>query len=71
MLINSYITSKNYKEALTLLEKNKSPENKLAYQKVTFYRGLELYTDGNYQEAQKMFKTIQKTGGRGLSRLFG
>jgi signal recognition particle subunit SRP54 len=24
-----------------------------------------------FREAQKMFKTIQKTGGRGLSRLFG
>ena len=57
LLINSYITSKNYKEALTLLEKNKNPENRLAYQKVTFYRGLELFTDGNYQEAQKMFVT--------------
>ena len=61
LLINSYITSKNYKEALTLLEKNKNPENRLAYQKVTFYRGLELYTDGNYQEAQKMFlKSIKE-----------
>jgi hypothetical protein len=29
----SYISSKNYKEALALLDKNKSPENKLAYQK--------------------------------------
>ena len=56
LLINSYITSKNYKEALTLLEKNKSPENRLAYQKVTFYRGLELYTDGKYQEALGLFK---------------
>lgn len=56
LLINSYITSKNYKEALTLLEKNKSPQNKPAYQKVTFYRGLELFTDGNYQDALLMFK---------------
>jgi len=56
LLINSYITSKNYKEALVLLEKNRSPQYKAAYQKVTFYRGLELYTDGNYQEALKMFK---------------
>ncbi|MFV8370284.1 tetratricopeptide repeat protein [Flavobacterium sp. LB2R40] len=55
LLIDSYISSKNYKEALVLLEKNKSPENKLAYQKVLFYRGLELYTDGNYPEALKMF----------------
>ncbi|SCY02484.1 tetratricopeptide repeat protein [Flavobacterium caeni] len=56
LLINSYITSKNYKGALDLLEKNKSFANKEAYQKVTFYRGLELYTDGNYAEALAMFK---------------
>lgn len=56
LLVNSYITSKNYKDALVLLEKNKTAENKPAYQKVAFYRGLELYTDGNYQEALAMFK---------------
>mgnify|MGYP000923789858 FL=1 len=56
LLINSYITSKNYKDALVLLEKNKSTANKEAYQKVTFYRGLELYTDGNYTDALAMFK---------------
>jgi TolA-binding protein len=56
LLINSFITSKNYTEALILLEKNKTPENKLAYQKVTFYRGLEVYTDGKYQEAYILFK---------------
>lgn len=54
LLIDSYITSKNYQGALDLLEKNKS-SNKVAYQKVTFYRGLELYTDGNYSEALKLF----------------
>ncbi len=56
LLISSYITSKNYTEALDLLEKNKSPENRLAYQKVAFYRGLELFTDGNYQAAFDLFK---------------
>ncbi|CAM2748993.1 Tetratricopeptide repeat-containing protein [Flavobacterium psychrophilum DSM 3660] len=56
LLINSYITSKNYKEALNLLEKNKSFENKTAYQKVAFYRGLELFTDGSYKEALAIFK---------------
>ena len=55
LLISSYITSKNYKEALILLEKNNNSENKTAYQKVLFYRGVELFTDGNYQEALKMF----------------
>lgn len=56
LLISSYITSKNYKEALLILEKNKAPENKLAYQQVTFYRGLELYTDGDYKGAYSLFK---------------
>jgi TolA-binding protein len=56
LLISSYITSKNYKEALVLLEKNKSPENKLAYQKVMFFRGLELYTDVDYKGAYSLFK---------------
>lgn len=56
LLINSYITSKNYKGALALLEKNRNPKFRAAYQKVAFYRGLELYTDGDYQEALKMFK---------------
>ena len=51
LLIDSYITSKNYESALDLLENNKSFQNKLAYQKVTFFRGLELYSEGNYQEA--------------------
>ncbi|HEY6144122.1 MAG TPA: tetratricopeptide repeat protein, partial [Flavobacterium sp.] len=55
LLIDSYISSKNYKEALVLLEGNKSAENKLAYQKVTFYRGLELYTNGQYEDAALLF----------------
>ena len=55
LLVDSYISSKNYKEALVLLEKNRTPENKLAYQKVLFYRGLELYNESNYAEALKMF----------------
>ncbi|MBQ0768850.1 MAG: tetratricopeptide repeat protein [Bizionia sp.] len=55
LLIDSYITSKNYKEALVLLKGKNSFENKVAYQKVAFYRGLELYNENNYQEALQMF----------------
>lgn len=64
LLVDSYISTKNYKEALVLLEKNRSAENKAAYQKVLFYRGLELYNESNYAEAGKMFKSAaseQKT----------
>ncbi|GGG06248.1 hypothetical protein GCM10011344_03400 [Dokdonia pacifica] len=60
LLIDSYITSKNYKEALVLLEKNNSFENKVALQKVAFYRGVELYNEGNYLESQEMFKKSLK-----------
>ncbi|QRM89560.1 tetratricopeptide repeat protein [Lacinutrix sp. WUR7] len=60
LLIDSYITSKNYKEALKLLEGKKSFENKVAYQKVTFYRGIELYNESKYQEALKLFNTSLK-----------
>ncbi|NMH88021.1 tetratricopeptide repeat protein [Flavivirga algicola] len=55
LLIDSYITSKNYKEALKLLEGKKSFENKVAYQKVAFYRGLELYNENDYLEAESLF----------------
>ena len=55
LLIDSYITSKNYKEALKLLENKNSFENKMAYQKVAFYRGLELYNEGNYQKSESLF----------------
>ena len=55
LLIDSYITSKNYKEALDLLEGRKSYENKIAYQKVAFYRGVELYNANQYLESKSYF----------------
>lgn len=55
LLIDSYITSKNYKEALDLLENNKNFADKAAYQKVAFYRGMELYNEANYNEAISFF----------------
>ena len=55
LLIDSYITSKNYEEALVLLKDKNSFENKLAYQKVAFYRGIELYNDDQYTKALDLF----------------
>ena len=55
LLIDSYITSKNYKEALELLKNKNSFESKVALQKVAFYRGLELYNESKYQEAETLF----------------
>lgn len=56
LLIDSYITSKNYKEAFELLENKRSFGNKEALQKVAFYRGIELYNENNYSQALDMFK---------------
>ncbi len=60
LLIDSYITSKNYKEALKLLQGKNSFENKVAYQKVAFYRGVELYNEGKYLEARNLFSESLK-----------
>ncbi|OBQ55551.1 tetratricopeptide repeat protein [Tamlana sp. s12] len=56
LLVDSYITSKNYKEALKLLKSKSSFESKVAYQKVAFYRGLELYDEGQFIAAKEMFE---------------
>lgn len=61
LLIDSYITSKNYKEALELLKGKNSFESKQAYQKVAFYRGLELYNEQKFLEALDLFdKSIKQ-----------
>nr|WP_321224879.1 tetratricopeptide repeat protein [uncultured Psychroserpens sp.] len=61
LLIDSYITSKNYKEAIKLLDGKKSFENRVAYQKVAFYRGIEVYNEGNYTNAKDLFnKSIKE-----------
>lgn len=60
LLIDSYITSKNYEEALGLLKGKNSFENKVAYQKVTFFRGVELFNQTKYNEALDLFKSSLK-----------
>ncbi|MFD2516659.1 tetratricopeptide repeat protein [Salinimicrobium flavum] len=55
LLINSFITSKNYEEAMRLLKGNRNFQNNVVYQQVAFYRGLELYNEGNYTEAEEYF----------------
>lgn len=60
LLIDSYITSKNYKEALKLLDGKKSFESKAAYQKVAFYRGLEVFNEGKFTEAKALFESSLK-----------
>ena len=54
LLIDSYISSNNFKQALELLEIQSRNIHKEAYQKVTFFRALELYNNANYSEAKEL-----------------
>ncbi len=60
LLIDSYITSKNFEGAMTLLEKNSGYASKETYQKVAFYRGVELFIDGDYELAVERFSKSLK-----------
>lgn len=56
LLIDSYISSKNYENALSILEKSRAFKGKEEiYQKVSFLRGMELYREGEYTSALSFF----------------
>ncbi len=58
MLIDIYANTHNYKDAIAELDaiKTKTPGLKIAYQRVAYYRGVELFMDNNNTEAVKMFQ---------------
>ena len=57
MLVNLYLSTRNYKSALTSIEKirDRNPKMKEAYQKITWLRGVELFNDNNYADAIDIF----------------
>src|SRR6202012_2923304 len=57
LLGEELLTSRNYKEAVEILEPipNKSASDKAAYQKVTYYRGLEFYNERAFENAIGIF----------------
>lgn len=55
LLIDSFITSGNFQEAMNLLENNRNFSDKVAYQKVAFYYGLELFNADNFRDASINF----------------
>jgi len=56
-LVQAYSNTKNYKEALESLDKIKTQDAsiKRAYQRIAFFRGLELFQNLNYSEAIQKF----------------
>ncbi|HEY5509601.1 MAG TPA: tetratricopeptide repeat protein [Prolixibacteraceae bacterium] len=63
-LVNVFMTTHNYKDALTSIDKIKvkSPAIKKAQQRLAFYRGLELFRDLNFAEALKLFDKSLENG---------
>jgi TolA-binding protein len=57
-LAKLYLSTRNYKEALRSVEviKARSPALREAYQKICFYRAIELFNTGTYKEAIDLFK---------------
>lgn len=57
LLAESLLSTQNYRAAVDLLESmpNRSPQANAAYQKVTYYRGLEFYNERAFENAISLF----------------
>lgn len=57
LLTDLFLSTRNYSEAIETIEAipSKTPKIKKAYQKVTYYRGVELYNDRKFGNADQMF----------------
>lgn len=62
LLVNVYLSTRNYKDALSSLQKLKklNIEMQMAWQKVAYSRGVELFNDKSYENAIEHFKLSQK-----------
>ncbi len=56
LIISAYISSKDYKSALNKLKNRKTSKQKELYQKVSFFRAIQLFNEENYDEAKENFK---------------
>jgi TolA-binding protein len=56
-LVDVFMVTRNYRDAIASIEKIKGRNAEIdqAYQRVTHYRGLELFTNGAYEQAIAMF----------------
>ncbi|MDZ7740471.1 MAG: tetratricopeptide repeat protein [Bacteroidota bacterium] len=59
LLAQLYFSTRNFKAALASIQKipDKNTNLKKAYQKIAYYRGIELFNSRQYDEAVELFKT--------------
>ncbi len=70
-LVMAYMNTRNYTMALQSLDKirNKTPDMNKAYQKIAYYRGLELFTNQHYSEAIGLFEKSEQAGSNSRLKL--
>jgi TolA-binding protein len=64
-LVLAYLSTRNYKAALESIEKvkNKNTNVQRAYQRITFFRGLELFNNSDFDKAIVLFdKSLEYSG---------
>ena len=63
-LVLAYLNAKNYKLALASIEKIRKKDNEImaAYQRITYYRGLELFNDLRFDEAIQLLDLSADNG---------
>ncbi len=61
-LIDLYLTTSNYKEALTSIERMNinTPRLREAYQRISYYRGVELFNNGAFPDAIDHFQKSRR-----------
>lgn len=59
-LVNIYLTTRNYKDALKSIESIKRKDNRLleAYERIAFNRGVELFNEGKIDESIQLFSKV-------------
>jgi TolA-binding protein len=62
-MVHLYLTTNNYREALASIENIRVRDDRLkeAYQKITYYRGVELFNDRDFFNAIAMFRRSQES----------
>lgn len=60
----AYLNTRNYKDAMAYIEKIKVKDNTIrkAYQRITYFRALELFNNLRYQEAIELLRTSLLNG---------
>ncbi|NVO19971.1 MAG: tetratricopeptide repeat protein [Bacteroidetes bacterium] len=63
-LADLYMLTRNYKNAQASIQQIKKRNARLdaAFQKISYYRGIEVFNEGNWEDAIKLFKEVQTSG---------